>query len=190
MCIRDRYMEKQQAKLKYEYNKALKLVAQKQKTLLQKFSDEMQNSRNEIGNQLVENNKSLAKLKSITEQLKHSFAPTSIAEFDAFTSSAEAFLAELQATPRGTRKGTPLKVIQVSDKSAVRAVAKRIGNYAKDKAKEHKRRSKKHKKKETIKGMVKDREEAVSPVKESLVEGNQKGECYEISEDSDLVNIQ
>lgn len=186
----DDYVEKQQAKLKYEYNKVLKLVAQKQKTLLQRFSDEVYSSRNEIVSQLSENNESLAKLKSTMEQLKSSFAPTSIVEFDAFTSNAEVVLAELQGIPRGARKGSSLRVIQVSDRSEVRAVAKRTGNCAKEKAKEHKRHSKKRKKRE-----AKDtsKKEVVSPVKEreeTLVEENQKGECYETPEDSDLVNIQ
>ena len=172
------YIDKQQAKLKYEYNKTLKLIAQKQKALLEEFAGVVQSSRNDLSNSLVANNKSLTKLKSIIEQFNNI---NSIFEYNKRIESAENALKEVQIINKVSYGNITLKVIQVNDKSELKALTKRLGNYTKDKVRGDKKRSKKYKK---------GNEKEMNKKEDAVRDESGNVELYETPEDSDIVNIQ
>jgi len=170
----EEYYEKQHAKLKYEYNKSLKLVAEKQKELLKSFSKSSQTASITIKEAIIANNKSLIKLNNIINQLNFpSTSLNSINDFERLIDTANNSLIEIQPA-KNVKKRVPLRLIVVNDKNEVRAFSKRShtkeAGRAHSTAREQKKYSKKHKRKADGNiihkvGVEEPRHETLSPIR-------------------------
>ena len=147
--IPNEYCDKQESKLKYEYNKVMKLAAQKQKELLIAFEDTKKNACISLKNSLSFNNKLLDKAIEIQNKLKSCLiSVSSIEEFNETIQNANSSLNDLKASKRKLSKSISIKCIKIEDLSEIKQIVKRSHVKVEDRAhsttKEHKKHHKKH----------------------------------------------
>jgi len=173
----DEHYEKQEAKLKYEYAKVLKLASQKQQRLLNALYEEKKAVGFSLRSAIASNHNCLTKANKLMDQLKSCAGSVKSAEeFNTLIETVESTLKEIKnSSSRRVCPSHSLKVILIEDKSEVRLKQKNTDqtNRAYSNARDHKKYGKNHTRKQEIAHKLEReirrayRHETLSPIRDN-----------------------